>query len=67
MGPREPKAQFGELDTNCNLSSFLKNIMKMEGIDMYPFGDHDQMDAQPDETGETIPLNPGGVMGGGAT
>ena len=37
----------------------------MTGVDIDPFGDHDKMDAQPDETGTTIPLNPGGA--GGAT
>ena len=33
----------------------------MADIDINPFGDHDKMDAQPDETGETIPVIPGGV------
>ena len=32
--------------------------------DRHPFGDHDKMDAQPDET---IPLTPRGVMGRGST
>ena len=64
MSPREPKVQLGELDTNCSLSSFLKGTMKMADADIDPFGDHDKMDAQLDETGETIPLNQGGVMGG---
>ena len=41
--------------------------MKMADIDINPFGYHDKTDAQPDETGKTISLNPGGVMGGGAT
>ena len=43
-GPREPKAQLGELDTNCNSSSF-KGIMKMVGIDIDPVGDHSKIDA----------------------
>ena len=34
--------------------------MKIDDID--PLGDHDKTDAQPDETGETIPLIPGGVI-----
>ena len=33
----------------------------MADVDTNPFGDHDKTDAQPDETGETIPLNPGGA------
>ena len=41
--------------------------MKMADIDINPFGNHDKTVVQPDKTGETIPLNPGGVMGGGAT
>ena len=56
MDLREPKAQLEESDTN--LSSFLKGVMKIADIDINPFGDHDKMDAQPDETGETISLNP---------
>ena len=69
VGPREPKTQFRELDTCYNLSSFLEGIMEMADIDIDPFGDHDKTDAQPDETGKTIPLNPRGivVVGGGAT
>ena len=39
----------------------------MADIDIDPFRNHDKRDAQPDETGETIPLNPGGVVGGGST
>ena len=40
----------------------------MADIDIDPFRDHDKTDSQPDETGETIPLNTGGgVMGGGST
>ena len=65
VGPKEPKALFGELDTNCNLSSFLKGVMEMANVDIYPFSDHDKTEVQPDETGETLPLIPGGV--GGAT
>ena len=68
MGLGGPKAQLEELDTNCNSSSFLKGIIKMVDVDINLFGDHDKIDTQPDETGETIPLNPGGtVVGGGAT
>ena len=68
MGPRELKAQLGEFCTNCNSSSFLNGVMKMANIDIDPFSDHDKTDAQPDETGETVPLSPGGVVvGGGAT
>ena len=36
----------------CNLSYFFMGVMKMDDID--PFGYHDKMDVQPDETGETI-------------
>ena len=32
----------------------------MSNIDIYAFGNHDKMDTQPDETGKTIPLIPGG-------
>ena len=32
----------------------------MAGFDIDPFGEHDKTDSHPDETGETIPLNPGG-------
>ena len=65
MGSRELKAQLGELDTNCSLSSFLKGIMRMADIAIDPFGGHDKKDTQPDETAKTIPVNPRGVMGGG--
>ena len=47
------------------MSSFLKGVIKMADIDIDLFGDHDKTGAQPDKTGETIPLIPGGV--GGAT
>ena len=66
MGPRELKTHLRELDTNCNSSSFLKGIMKMANIDKASFGDHDKTDTHRDETGEFIPLDPGGVMGRGA-
>ena len=36
----------------------------MADIDIDPFGDHDKMDTWPDETDETIHLNPGGVVEG---
>ena len=36
----------------------------MADIDIDPFGNHDKKDEQPEETGETIPLNPGGVERG---
>ena len=32
----------------------------MADIDIDPFNNHDKTDAQPDKTGETIPLIPGG-------
>ena len=32
VGLREPKAQVGELGTNCNSSSFLKSVMKISVI-----------------------------------
>ena len=42
--------------------------MKMADVDIDPFGIHDKMNEWPDEPmAETIPLNPGGVMGGGST
>ena len=37
--------------------------MKMADIDIDPFGDYDKTNAQPEETGETIPPNPGAVGG----
>ena len=40
--------------------------MKMANVDIDPFGDHNKTDAQSDEKGETILLNPGGA-GGAAT
>ena len=40
--------------------------MKMAGVDMDLFNNHNKMDTQPDKTSETISLNPGGV-GGAAT
>ena len=36
----------------------------MADIDIDPFSDH-KTDAQPDETGKIIPVNPEGVEGGG--
>ena len=39
----------------------------MADIDMDPIGEHDKMDTQPDQMGETIPLTPGGVIGVGST
>ena len=40
----------------------------MADVDIDPFGNHDKIDTQPDEpTSETIPLTPGGVIGGGST
>ena len=59
VGLRELKAQLGELDTTCNLSSFLKGILKLADVDMDPFGYHIKTDTHPHETGETISLNPG--------
>ena len=66
MGPRKLKAQLGELDTNCNSSSFLKGIIKMEDVNVDPVSNHDKTDTQAYKTGETVPLTPGGV-GGAAT
>ena len=62
----EQKTELGELDTCYSLSSFLKDVMKVADVNINFFSDHDKTDTQPDQTGETIPLNPGGV-GGGAT
>ena len=40
----------------------------MADVDMDPFGDHNKMDvSHPGETGENIPLNPGGEVIGGST
>ena len=39
----------------------------MADIDIDPFGEHDKTDSHPDETGETIPLKPGGEVMGGST
>ena len=36
-------------------------------MDIHPFGEHDKRDTQPDETGETIPFIPTGVIEGGCT
>ena len=56
----------GELDTNCDLLSFLKGVMKMANIDIDPFGEHDKpdqgMSEYPDE-GEMILIDMGGVIG----
>ena len=41
--------------------------MKMADIDINPSSDHDKTDAQPDEMGVTVPLNPEGVVKGGPT
>ena len=38
--------------------------MKMVDIDIDPFGEHDKMDGQPDETGKTIPFTLGGLFEG---
>ena len=37
----------------------------MADVDIDPFGDYDNTDSHPDDTGENIPLNPGGAIGGG--
>ena len=42
---RQLKAQFGEVYTTCNMSSYLKDIMKMADVDIDPFGEHDKPDA----------------------
>ena len=39
----------------------------MADVDIDPFGENDEIDSLPDDTGETIPLTPGGSMGGGST
>ena len=39
----------------------------MADVDTDPFGDHNKTNSHPDDTGETIPLNPGGAMGGGSS
>ena len=52
----ELKAELGELDTCYSWSSFLKDITKMADVDIDPFSDHNETDAQPDETSETISL-----------
>ena len=63
MGPRESKAQLGELDACYSLSSFLKDVMKMADIDIDPFSDHNKTD---EPMGKTTPLTSGGgVTGGG--
>ena len=36
----------------------------MADVDTDPFGEHDKTDSYPDKTGQTIPLTPGGAMGG---
>ena len=46
----------GELYIYYNLSSFLKDVMKMTDIDIDPFSSHDNTGTQPDvPMGETIP------------
>ena len=49
----------------CNSSSFLKGLMKMAHVDIDPFGEHNETDAQPD-TGKTIPFTQGGVIDKGS-
>ena len=39
----------------------------MADIDMDPIDEHDKMDTQHDQMGETIPLTPGGVIREGST
>ena len=39
----------------------------MADVNIDAFSDHDKTDSHPDETGENIPLNPGGSMGEGFT
>ena len=39
--------------------------MKMADVDINPFSDHGKLDTQSNEPlGKTIPLTPGGVIGG---
>ena len=60
MGPRELKAQLGELDIWFII--FFKGIME-NGRPIYtdPFAECDKTDAHPDEIGKNIPLTAGGV------
>ena len=51
-----PKKALGELDICYSLSSFYQADQKMTDFDVDPFGEHNKMDTQPDETGESIPL-----------
>ena len=37
------------LDISYSLSSFLEDVMKMAGIDIDPFNNHDKVDTQPDD------------------
>ena len=55
------KGSLGDLDTTCNSSLFLKDIMKMA---CDPVSDHDKTATQSNE-GKTIPLTPEEVIGGG--
>ena len=39
----------------------------MADVDIDPFGNHDKTESHPDDTGETIPFTPEGVIEGGST
>ena len=54
-----------DLDIRYSLSSFLDSYEEVADVDIDPIGNHDKTDSHPDDTGENIPLNPGGVIGGG--
>ena len=62
--PKELRALLKEQDKYYNWSSFLESYDKIEDIDINPFGGHDKTDSHPDETGENIPLKPGGASRG---
>ena len=54
LGPKELKAEVGNVNTHCNSSYFLKGVMKMADVDIDSFSEHDKTDTQPDETGEKL-------------
>ena len=62
--PKKLRVPLGDLGTHYNSSSFLESYDKMADIDIDPFEEHNKTDLHPDETGENVPLTPGGAMGG---
>ena len=61
LGPKESKAQLGELGICYSSSSFLMVLWKMADIDIDPPSDHNKPDDRTDESmGKNIPLTPGG-------